>query len=139
MTIRDFYNQIRVITRKIEQREEQLLKLRQAALRLGAPLNPNKVQSSGGDGLEDKVARIVEIEREIKELIAEMEEARHKIIKSIHQLKDGRYIDVLYKTYVEQKSTRRIAKELNYSEEYVRQLRRKALLQSKKMSQNIVF
>lgn len=126
---------IRVWELKIRQRMEQAEKLRQAALLLKAPSpNPDKVQASrDGSQLEEIVVKLVALENKIKQMITGLESKRARVINKIHKLDDARHIDVLYKRYVECKSYKRIADEMEISAEYVPHLIHKAINKYKKL------
>ena len=127
--------EIRKLEIMIRQRKEQVERLRQAALLLGAPSpNPDRVQTSGnGTLMEDAVIRMVEIEKQVQNLIEQLEAKRAHIIEKIQKMEDLRDVDVLYKRYVDGKSHRVIAKEMSISEAYVTNLLHKAIEAYKKL------
>lgn len=64
---------------------------------------------------------------------------RFEIIGEIHQLDNAKYIKLLYKRYVESKKFMVIAREMNYGEDYVRDLHAKALKEFEKTSYKITY
>ena len=65
--------------------------------------------------MSNKVAKYVDLEKEIHEDIERFTELKHKIIGQIHMLDEPKYINVLFMKYIEYKNLKEIAKELDYS------------------------
>lgn len=124
MKIREYLGQIRVLTVKIEQRRAQAAELRdQAESLMAMELKPDVVQTSKpASAMEEKVVKYLDLEQEILELTDQLEGARQRIITDIHSLDDERYINVLYKRYVEGKRMTAISREMNYAYVYTSRL-----------------
>ena len=60
-------------------------------------------------------------------------ELKHKIINEIHQLADKRYVDILYKRYVDGMKFEQIALEMNYEYKWTCSLHGRALLAFEEM------
>lgn len=124
MTTKEYLQQIEVFDSKINQKKAELHDLRLLSTAIGAMnYDADRVQTSPtGDGLLNKVARIVDLESEIDDDVMQLIELKHKVINEIHVLTDVRYIDILFKRYVEIKNFERIAVEMDYNYDYVREL-----------------
>lgn len=119
--------QVRTLNTKLKQREDQLKNIKQAALEAGATgFDAVSVQSTTEGGrIERLVLRYLELEKEIQEERIKLEEKRNSVIGQIHKLTNEKYVIILYKYFVENKSYETISRETNYSFEYVRTLRNK--------------
>ena len=117
MTTKQYLGQIRILDIKIRQRQREAAELKLAATCTGsASSQGEKVQTSAsGDKLLNAVARYVDLEAEIQGMIDSMQKRRHDIIAEIQSLEDSRYIEILYKRYVEFKSFEFIACEMHYN------------------------
>ena len=73
------------------------------------------------------IEKINILENEINAKIDEFVDEKDKIINQIQGLENSKYVDVLYKHYVEFKDFKAISKEMNYSHSYIKELHRDAL------------
>lgn len=124
-----YLQQIKILDTKIEQKEDQYKEAYNAALSVGAiKCDKNLVQTSkANDGNENLVLKYLDLENEIKRKKLEFHKAKDKIINEIQGIPDDRYVNVLYKRYVEYKSYENISYEMHYSMQYVKQLHKQAL------------
>ena len=129
MDTREYLQQIKTLHIKIRQRQAEAHELREAAMSIGSPSpDKEKVQSSGvKDAIAEQVTRYTDMLIEIDFMIWDLSCLKHRIIGEIHQLTDARYIDILFKRYVEIKTWELIAVEMNYSYDYVKELNAYAL------------
>lgn len=129
MNAQKYLQQIKVLDTKIKQKEEQIAFLKEAASCSGAiRYDKDKVQTSCSDStLEKRIIEYMTLEQEVEEQKLHLAKIRNIIIEQIHDLTDDRYINVLFKRYVEIKTYELIAVEMNYSFDYVKELHRDAL------------
>lgn len=129
MTAKQYLGQIRSLDIKIRQRKREVEELRLSATCTESTSSQGeKVQTSAsGDKLLNAVARYVDLEAETQSMIDDMQKKRHKIIAEIQSLEDSRYIEILYKRYVEFKSFEFIACEMHYNYTWICELHGKAL------------
>lgn len=114
----------------IQQRKQELEALRAQAEYRGQ-VDGERVQSStAGDTLAIYVARITEAERRLWADLEQQLLLRTRIVTSIQALPNSRHCDLLYRRYVECKSFRQIAREMQYSPEYIRNHLHPAALQA---------
>lgn len=138
MTAKDYLQQIRALDVKIKQKQEQYRRLKELASSPGGIrydiLSPQTARSA--DKLENSVIRYLELEQQIREEMLKLEMARQTAVNQIQSLSDVRYMDVLFKRYVEYKPFKTIAQEMICSVENVFVLHRKALKEFSKFTVN---
>lgn len=106
-----------------------------------------KVQTSAaGDTLAVFVVRIIELEQRYATERERLLALRAEIVRSIQSLPNVAHSDLLYRRYVEYKSLRQIAREMQYSPEYIRNHLHPAALRAmgnylhrEKMLHNVAF
>lgn len=126
---KEYLKQVETLDTKIQQKKIELDSLKDNAIGLGAfDYSKEKVQTSASESMSGKVAKYVDLENEINEDIERFTELRHKVIGQIHMLDDPKYINVLFKKYIEYKGLKEISKELGYSYDHIRRVHGWALL-----------
>lgn len=126
---KEYLKQVEMLDTKIQQKKIELDSLKDNAIGLGAfDYSKEKVQTSASESLSVKVAKYVDLENEINEDIERFTTLRHKVIGQIHMLDDPKYINVLFKKYIEYKGLKEISKELGYSYDHIRRVHGWALL-----------
>ena len=135
MKAKEYLKQVELLDVKIKQKKIELAGLREDAICTGAfDYSSEKVQTSAkADSMSNKVAKYVDLENEIHEDIERFTELKHKVIGQIHMLDKPKYINVLFKKYIEYKGLKEIAEEMHYTPEYVRRLHGWALLSFEKI------
>lgn len=130
MKAKEYLKQVELLDVKIRQKKIELAGLKEDATCTGAfDYSAEKVQTSAkADSMSNKVAKYVDLEKEIHEDIERFTELKHKVIGQIHMLDDPKYINVLFKKYIEYKDLKEIAKELDYSYDHIRRVHGWALL-----------
>lgn len=128
---KEYLKQVETLDTKIQQKKIELDSLKDNAIGLGAfDYSAEKVQTSAkADSMSKKVAKYVDLENEIHEDIERFTELKHKVIGQIHMLDDPKYINVLFKKYIEYKGLKEISKELGYSYDHIRRVHGWALLE----------
>lgn len=129
MTVQEYLQQIKVLDTKIQQKQEQYRRLvEQASGSGGISYDKDVVQTSKtGDRLERLIIQYVDLEKVIQEEQLHFEMMKHTIINQVQSLNEDRYMNVLFKRYIEYKSYELIAVEMSYSFDYVKELHRDAL------------
>lgn len=122
MLAKDFLEQIEKDDNRIQNKLVELYQLRCLASGIGSLSTDDRVQSSPeGDRLGKIIAKIVDAEKEINELIDNLiveKQKRIDIIEQIQSESNLQYI-VLHKHYVQYKSFTNIAKEEGYSDVWI--------------------
>ena len=129
MTVQQYLQQIKVLDTKIKQKQEQYIRLEEQASSPGGIRYDKAVTQTSrtGDRLERLVLQYIELGDRIKEEQLKFESTKQTIINQIQSLNDDRYMNVLFKRYVEYKSYTSIAAEMICSIENVYVIHRKAL------------
>ena len=126
-TPKEYLRQLRTASIKIEQKEDELERLKAAAESISANTESERVQTTPRDRISEDVARIMDLKEEINRDIGELLILKNKIINEIQSLDNPVYIDILYKRYVEYKTLEEIAVEMSYSYRQVLRLHGLAL------------
>lgn len=131
MKAKEYLKQVELLDVKIRQKKIELAGLKEEATCTGAfDYSAEKVQTSAkADSMSKKVAKYVDLENEIHEDIERFTELKHKVIGQIHMLDDPKYINVLFKKYIEYNGLKEISKELGYSYDHIRRVHGWALLE----------
>lgn len=128
MTAKAYLQQIYWLQIKIKQKSAELEELRLSASGFkGVDYTADKVQCPPKDRMAEMVGALADLEAETMQMIVSYHKQRDRIINEIHSLPDSRYIELLYKRYVEFKQFNRIAKEMHYDYKYLSWLHRRAL------------
>lgn len=129
MTTKEYLSQIELLDKKIKQKKSELHDLRLIATSTGGMnYDADRVQTSpSGDTMANKVIKCVDLEAQIDEQLQVYIHLKHKIIDEIQKLDDVRYVDLLFKRYVEFKMFEQISVEMGYEYQYTRELHALAL------------
>lgn len=112
-------SQVKRLNIQIRQKKEQLEEISVKAQGLRSfDYTADRVQSMPADRMSADVGRMLEIEAQIRARLIQYMEAKARIIDEIHMLKEPKYIEILYKRYVEEKELTVIAKEIPYEYTY---------------------
>lgn len=114
----------------LRQNEQELAELRALAEYRGQSDGERVQTSVVGDALAVYVARIMEMEQQLADERRKLLLLRSEIVYAIQALQDSRYCDLLYRRYIELKSLQKIAIEMQYSPEYIRNHLHPAALQA---------
>lgn len=130
MKVKEYLQRLQRLDTVINQKIKEIDTLRTTSTSVGSiDYSRERVQtSSDNNALYVKaISRIYDLEEEINKEIDQFVDEKHKIISQIHCLENSKYIEILYKHYVEFKKLEEISVELNYSYQYVRKLHGYAL------------
>lgn len=137
MTAKEYLQQAYIIDRKIKLDTEKLEAARSALYgktvrydRDGSKLVPQ------GNGTENAVLRVLELEERLDKEIDRLTEKRQEIEQAVNAIPDEVQREVLTRRYLLYQKWEVIAKEMNYSERHIRRLHGHAL---KNMSLNVRF
>ena len=112
-TPKEYLRQLRTAEIKIEQKEEELERLKSSLESISTGTDGERVQTTPRDRLSEEITRIVDLEKEINSDLGAMLMLRNKIINEIQSMDNPVYIDILYKRYVQYKSLEEIAVEMS--------------------------
>lgn len=112
---------------KIEQKEEELERLKSSLESISTGTDSERVQTTPRDKVSEDVPQMVDLKREIESDIKELLILKNKIINEIQSMDNPVYINILYKRYVQYKSLEEIAVEMSYVYVHTRRLHGLAL------------
>lgn len=129
MTAKEYLSRLRNLDLMIRHKQVELDELKLLATSTGSIANQSEPvsHSSSGDSLERKVIKYIDLDTEITNDIDTLINMRHMVIDEIHSLSDARYIELLFKRYVEYKKFEQISCEMNYDYQWIRELHTRAL------------
>ena len=120
MDAKEYLESLRLLDARTEQRLKQLDDIENRRSYIKTLNEQYAVSQVNGDMLSDLAAKV-------SDEILHFEKQRSEIIGRIQSLNDHKFIQVLYKRYVEYKSFEQIAAELGYARSHTLALHRNAL------------
>lgn len=128
MVTKEYLGQIKRLNMMINNKLLEIEQLRTMATSITAPTDKENVKSSGEqDQLGKAVAKIVDMENDINDLIDEYVAKKCLIISQIDKIEDDRYYNILASVYIHGWSFVKVADSMNYSEKQVKRLHIDAL------------
>lgn len=130
MRAKDYLKQLERVDLRISQKIDELAELRSKALSIKSVNFGNEMvcsSSSTEAAFIHPLSNALILEAEISTELDSFIQLKHKIINEIQGLKDARYINILYKRYVDFIKLEDIASAMNYTYQYTVELHGKAL------------
>lgn len=110
---KEYLNQVRLLDTRINNKLEELSRLRAMVTKITTTLKADVVGGGGNqDKVGDAVARIVDLQREINEAVDDYVDRSREIAATIDQIADADQLAVLHKRYFEYKKWEEIACEM---------------------------
>lgn len=120
MKAREYLQQLRKMDLMIINKKTQILFLWDMARSITSTLKEVNVQGSGSaDPMADTVAKIVDLQTEIKGDIDHYVEAKLEAIRLINMVDNDEYISILFRRYINYDSWRMIASDMHYTRQSV--------------------
>lgn len=132
-TPKEYLRQLRTAEIKIEQKEEELERLKSSLESISTGTDGERVQTTPRDKVSEDVPQMVDLKREIESDIKELLILKNKIINEIQSMDNPVYINILCKRYVQYKSLEEIAVEMSYSYHWIKHLHGIALQEFKRV------
>lgn len=134
MTAKEYLSELQLMKTRIEQLQEQKQMFLEMATSITAPVNPVKVQATPKvDRMADAVAKMADIEKRIDEEVAAFYEHEYQIMQQIQALHKVKYVQMLFKVYVQNKSIYVASHEIDISYAYAIEIHKKALAEFEKV------
>ncbi len=128
MSVKEYLLYIKVFDKRIQNKRIEVYQLRCLATSITAPTDTENVQSSGvTDRVGNIAPSVVQLEKEIKEMIDVYVREKAKRIRLIETLENVLEYDVIHMHYVQYKSLAEIAIEKGMSYQYIVEIHGKAL------------
>ena len=116
MDTKQYLGQISRLDRMIKNKMTELSQYKDLAYGLSAITNEERVQTTPEfDKMSGKIAKIIEMEQKIDNLIDEYVDKKNLIISQIDSMENETYYEILFARYIEKKTFEKIADEMNYS------------------------
>lgn len=129
MTPREYLLELQLMKARIVQLQERRQMYLDKATSITAALNPVKVQNSPvADRMGDNVARAADLDARIDEELCSFWDKQDEVTEQIQGLRNMKYMKLLFKVYIQEKSIRQAAGEMRMSYGYVMDLHKKALV-----------
>ena len=133
MTAQEYLEQVKVKEAAIKNLERDRTNLVAMMYSMGGTGSGERVQSSKDpDKFGTLYGKIDEKEREIVNEISKLIDFKLKVSSEINNLKDGRYIELLHRRYIEHESWNAISIDMQYSLKHITKLHRRALQEFEK-------
>ena len=124
----EYLNQVKMCDTKIKNKmleKEQWFTL---ATKTTCPTDGERVQSSGNpDKMSDAVTRMIEVDKEIDEMIDSFVDLKQEVIRTIEKVDEPILYDVLHKIYIQYMKPSEVADALNYSYPWINELHNRAI------------
>ena len=134
MTTKQYLKQIERLDLMIENKLSEVYNLKAMAVSISSPSNTDRVQSSGSyDKISDKVAKLVDMEKEIDEMVDRYVDTRKKIISQIDSMENKNSYSILTDVYVKQIPFKQIFIKMQISERRMYRLYNIALKEFEEM------
>lgn len=134
MTAKQYLSQIEILDKRIQNKLSEEYQLRSLATNISVSNNSERVQTSGsGDRVGNIVAKIVDVQSEIDQIVDDYLKQKADVIHTIESVSVPNFYQLLFKKYVEYKSLNDISEEMGYSLQHVKRLHSQALNEVKKI------
>ena len=130
MTAKEYLNQIKSLKLSISYKRDEITQMYDEILSVsGIDYSKDRVDTStqAGAAFERTANLIADREKELHELVERMELTRIRIEKQIEAMEDETYKMILRRRYVQEWQLYDIAKDLNYSYDWIRHVHADAL------------
>lgn len=128
MKAKEYVSQAFYLDKRIKAKERQIDWLKSHALYVSPQISDlPKASPAHRSAIEEAVVRIVEIETEVNNGIAQLMKLKKEIGESIHSINSMECETILEMRYLTFMSWEEIAAQLGYSKDYIYHLHRKAL------------
>lgn len=128
LNTKDFLQQIELFDNHINNKLEELERLRSLTLKITSSLKDDVVSASGSqDKLGDAVAKIIDLQDEINQSIDLYVDRKREVNRVLEQITDVDYLQVLSKRYLLYESWEQIAMEMGYTYRHITRLHGEAL------------
>lgn len=132
MTAKEYLQQLYRLKERVERQKDKLATLKSMLTSIRSPVTSDEKvigENTSGASFEKIVEKIEENEIELNNLIDNFLYMHDKITGELEELNNNTHEELLYKKYVQFKSLETIAKEMNYSYNWIRHSHGYALLE----------
>lgn len=124
----EYLNQVKMCDTKIKNKMLEKEQWFTSATKTTCPTDGERVQSSGNpDKMSDAVTRMIEVDKEIDEMIDSFVDLKQEVIRTIEKVDEPILYDVLHKIYIQYMKPSEVADALNYSYQWINELHNRAI------------
>lgn len=124
----EYLNQVKMCDTKIKNKILEKELWFTLATKTTCPTDGERVQSSGNpDKMSDAVTRMIEVDKEIDEMIDSFVDLKQEVIRTIEKVDEPILYDVLHKIYIQYMKPSEVAGALNYSYQWINELHNRSL------------
>ena len=128
MTPKQYLDQLLTLDRMIQNKLEEIFKLRSTVIMPSCKSDGDRVQTSGSsDRMADFFSKIVEIEKEYDVLINSYNELKREIFQKLNLMSYYKYREIIKMRYVDGKSIRQISARLKMTDRGCKKAHKRAL------------
>ena len=128
MTTKQYLNHIKRLDKMIENKLDEIYRLREMSVSISTNMDKDRVQSSGShDKLGESVAKIVDLERETNDILSELADKKKTIINQIDGMENYDFYVILTYKFVQKLDFREIFLKMKISERKMYTVYRQAL------------
>lgn len=128
VTTKQYLNQIKRLDKMIENKLDEICRLREMAVTISANLDKDIVQTSGAhDKIGDSVAQIVDLENETNAIVSELADKKRTIVNQIDSMANDDHYEILTYKYVQKLEFREIFLKMKISERKMYTVYRQAI------------
>ena len=120
MDIKEWLKRARALDREVKELREATMKSLSIAQGLGVDYSEERVQTTKGNGAENKFITYTDNVLLLERKIEELERYRGEVLKAIYNIDDSVYRTLLISRYINCKTWERIAEDMGYSEKWVK-------------------
>lgn len=119
MTAKEYLGQVKRIDELIDTKCAEVNRLEETLLKITAATDNEPVKHSQGDRMADTIAKIVDLQNEIKESVEQMVAVKKEVGNTIDSIQNPDYRLLLRLRYIQGKPWEEIAYIMNYSYQHV--------------------
>lgn len=119
MTAKQYLEQVKRIDELIDEKCAEANRLEETLLKITAATNNEPVKHSQGDKMADTVAKIVDLQNEIKESVEQMVAIKKEVGNAIDSIQNPDHRLLLRLRYIQGKPWEEIAYTMSYSYQHV--------------------
>lgn len=132
---KEFLNRVPLINKKINRKLATIEVLKSERDSVSVVLK-ERVQTSGVSDFGDMCVKVIDMEREVEELLKKRAEIKFEILEEIKKLGDDEEITLLIKVYLQDKTLSQVSKEEHWSYSRAKKLHGIALENFRRIRRN---
>lgn len=134
MNAKEYLKQVERYDMLINNKLEELQRLKDLSTKITTSLSLTKVQTSGATSkIANSVEKLIDLQEEINDDIDKFIDLRTEVISNIDKIQNSDMCNVLYKRYLDLITWEQIAVDMHFTFQWVHKLHNKALIEMQKI------